>query len=570
MSADTLTSTLADPPNGPLGGPPPFAQSPAVPVALRNAAYVVVVALAYYAGTRVGFALTRGDTPISFFWPPNAIVLAALLLAPVSLWWKIVLGLIPAHFLAQLPNGVPVGTALGWFVGNAGEAVLGAALLIGPARRGTLFHSLDGVIRFLLCGFILAPMITSFLDAAIVVETNWGRNYWVLWTARGLSNMLAELTIVPLIVAVVTAGLPWVRRATRRTWIEAICLTAGVVVVSVAILEMEHPSRTDVPALIYLPLPLLLWASMRFGPAGLSASLLTISVVAIHAVINGRGPFIGASIAASVLSMQVFLCMMGVPLLILTAVAAERRRDAQSIRELTRRLIDAQERERQHIARELHDGVAQNLALAELELDRIVDQAPAQVSDGLLHRVRDQLTMVSQSLWEISHGLYPSNLQYLGLVLGVTRLCSDLGEEAQINIQCEVNGIPDHLPPDMSLCLFRVTQEALQNVVKHSQARNASVRLYATADRIRLRIGDDGAGFQGPATAKGLGFASIRERLNAMNGDVEVHSAPGRGTRLEAWVPFGIPTPRRDSGPGSSGLIMAARNRMRALRGQQG
>ena len=570
MSADTLTSTLADPPNGPLGGPPPFAQSPAVPVALRNAAYVVVVALAYYAGTRVGFALTRGDTPISFFWPPNAIVLAALLLAPVSLWWKIVLGLIPAHFLAQLPNGVPVGTALGWFVGNAGEAVLGAALLIGPARRGTLFHSLEGVIRFLLCGFILAPMITSFLDAAIVVETNWGRNYWVLWTARGLSNMLAELTIVPLIVAVVTAGLPWVRRATRRTWIEAICLTAGVVVVSVAILEMEHPSRTDVPALIYLPLPLLLWASMRFGPAGLSASLLTISVVAIHAVINGRGPFIGASIAASVLSMQVFLCMMGVPLLILTAVAAERRRDAQSIRELTRRLIDAQERERQHIARELHDGVAQNLALAELELDRIVDQAPAQVSDGLLHRVRDQLTMVSQSLWEISHGLYPSNLQYLGLVLGVTRLCSDLGEEAQINIQCEVNGIPDHLPPDMSLCLFRVTQEALQNVVKHSQARNASVRLYATADRIRLRIGDDGAGFQGPATAKGLGFASIRERLNAMNGDVEVHSAPGRGTRLEAWVPFGIPTPRRDSGPGSSGLIMAARNRMRALRGQQG
>ena len=570
MSADTLTSTLADPPNGPLGGPPPFAQSPAVPVALRNAAYVVVVALAYYAGTRVGFALTRGDTPISFFWPPNAIVLAALLLAPVSLWWKIVLGLIPAHFLAQLPNGVPVGTALGWFVGNAGEAVLGAALLIGPARRGTLFHSLDGVIRFLLCGFILAPMITSFLDAAIVVETNWGRNYWVLWTTRGLSNMLAELTIVPLIVAVVTAGLPWVRRATRRTWIEAICLTAGVVVVSVAILEMEHPSRTDVPALIYLPLPLLLWASMRFGPAGLSASLLTISVVAIHAVINGRGPFIGASIAASVLSMQVFLCMMGVPLLILTAVAAERRRDAQSIRELTRRLIDAQERERQHIARELHDGVAQNLALAELELDRIVDQAPTQVSDGLLHRVRDQLTMVSQSLWEISHGLYPSNLQYLGLVLGVTRLCSDLGEEAQINIQCEVNGIPDHLPPDMSLCLFRVTQEALQNVVKHSQARNASVRLYATADRIRLRIGDDGAGFQGPATAKGLGFASIRERLNAMNGDVEVHSAPGRGTRLEAWVPFGIPTPRRDSGPGSSGLIMAARNRMRALRGQQG
>jgi signal transduction histidine kinase len=567
MSADTLTPALQDPSAGPVGGSPARGQSPVIPIPYGNAAYVVLVALAYYGGTRVGFALTRGDTPISFFWPPNAIVLAALLLAPVNLWWKIVLGLIPAHFVAQLPSGVPVATALGWFAGNVSEAVIGATLLAGPARRGTLFHSLDGVIRFLLCGFILAPIITSFLDAAIVVETNWGRNYWVLWMTRGLSNMLAALTIVPLIVGVVTAGRSWVKRASHRTWLEAVLLTAAVVIVSVSTLEMEHPTSTDVPALIYLPLPLLLWASMRFGPAGLSASLLTVSVVAVHAVMHGRGPFIATSVAASVLAMQLFLCMMGVPLLILTAVSAERRRDAQAIRELTRRLIDAQERERQHIARELHDGVAQNLALAELELDRIVDQAPTHVSAGLLHRVRDQLTMVSQSLWEISHGLYPSNLQYLGLVLGLTRLCSDLGEETQINIQCEVEGIPDHLPHDVSLCLFRVTQEALQNVVKHSHAGNASVRLFATADRIRLQIGDDGTGFQRPATAQGLGFGSIRERLNAMNGDIEVHSAPGRGTRLEAWVPFQVPNASRAPGPGSSGLMATARSRVSALRG---
>jgi hypothetical protein len=74
----------------------------------RDAGYVLLVALSYYAGTRVGFALTGRDMPISTFWPPNAIVLAALVLAPVNLWWKIVIGLIPAHFLAQLPGGVPV------------------------------------------------------------------------------------------------------------------------------------------------------------------------------------------------------------------------------------------------------------------------------------------------------------------------------------------------------------------------------------------------------------------------------------------------------------------------------
>lgn len=528
MSVYALTSASHD--DGPKAATSPY----------RDAGYVLLVALSYYAGTRVGFALTGRDMPISTFWPPNAIVLAALVLAPVNLWWKILLGLVPVHFLAQLPGGVPVPTALGWLVGNVSEAVLGAALLVGPARRKTLFHSLNGVTRFLLCGFILAPVVTSFIDAAIVVETNWGRNYWVLWTTRGLSNMLAELTIVPLIVVAGTTGRSWVRNASRRTWAEAVLLAVAIVITSLSIFEVEHPLDVGIPALIYLPLPLLLWASMRFGPAGLSASLLTISVVAIHAVMRERGPFIAASVATSVLSMQVFLCMMGVPLLILTAVTAERRRDALSLRDMSRKLIDAQERERQHIARELHDGVAQNLALAELELDRIIDRVAGDPAGAPLNQVRDQMTLVSQSLWDLSRGLYPSNLQYLGLVLALTRLCTDLTEETSIEVRCDVDGIPDHLPSDISLCLYRVAQEALQNVVKHSKATTASVRLQAARDRIHLRIADDGTGFRQSSTAEGLGFASVRERLSAINGDVEVRSAPGRGTRLEAWVPFRV------------------------------
>src|SRR4029079_10710536 len=94
--------------------------------------------------------------------------------------------------------------------------------------------------------------------------------------------------------------------------------------------------RTNIPALIYLPLPLLLWAAVRFGPAGLSASLLTISVVSIHAVMLGRGPFISSSVDASVLSMQVYLCVTGVPLLMLAAVTLEQRRTELSLRETSR------------------------------------------------------------------------------------------------------------------------------------------------------------------------------------------------------------------------------------------
>ena len=244
--------------------------------------------------------------------------------------------------------------------------------------------------------------------------------------------------------------------------------------VSVFVFRAESLSRINIPALIYLPLPLLLWASMRFGPAGLSASLLTIALVSVESLMHGRGPFISTSPAESVLSMQVFLCMIGVPLLLLAAVTIERRRTEVSLRETSRKLIDAQERERQRIARELHDDIGQTLTLAEIEIDRMMTH-PRDPEPGVrLHKLRDQMTMVSQGIWELSHGLYPSNLEILGLVTALHRLCADLREQTRLDVLCEKREIPDPLPPDVSLCLYRVAQEALQNIVRHSHATSAS------------------------------------------------------------------------------------------------
>jgi integral membrane sensor domain MASE1 len=176
---------------------------------VRDAAAVLLVGLSYFAGTRIGFYLTPGNQPVGMFWPPNAILLASFLLAPVRLWWAFLVALIPAHLLAQLPAGVPVSTAVGWLIGNSGEALLGAALITRMGRRSAVFHSIRGVTRFLLFGFILAPLVTSFLDAAIVVGTNWGRDYWLLWIMRLLSNMLAQLTIVPTIVVWGQRAMSW-------------------------------------------------------------------------------------------------------------------------------------------------------------------------------------------------------------------------------------------------------------------------------------------------------------------------------------------------------------------------
>ena len=534
-------STSAPTSRPPLEAAPPLDRPAALDAGAdralaRDAAFALVVGLAYYAGTTIGFAMTPGDQPIGMFWPPNAILLAAFLLAPVRRWWAFLLALIPAHFLAQLPTGVPVATAFGWLLGNAGEALLGAMLILKLGRRNELFHSVNGVTRFLLFGFILAPLVTSFLDAAIVVGTNWGRDYWVLWITRLFSNMLAQLTIVPTIVVLGQRGISWMREGSVRSRVEALLLAAAVVLVSLFVFRADPLSRTSIPPLIYVPLPLLLWASMRFGPAGLTASLLTISVLSIQSLMHGHGPFISTSVAASVLSMQVFLCMIGVPLLLLAAVTTERRQAEHSLRETTHKLIDAQERERQRIAQELHDGIGQTLTLVELELDRIIaHQSKGGTGESLL-KLRDQLTTTSQAIWEVSHGLYPSNLEYLGLVPALRRLCADFSDETPLDVHCDIDRVPDRLPADVSLCLYRVAQEALQNVVRHSRARNASLRLRAHGERLVLEIGDDGVGFHQSLVAPGLGLASIRERLSALNGGVEIDSAPGRGTRLEAWV----------------------------------
>lgn len=511
----------------------------------HDAAAVVLVALSYFAGTKLGFDLTSAAGPISFFWPPNAILLAALLLVPVRLWWACLLALTPLHFLAQAQSGVPLATAFGWLVGNAGEALLGATLIVRLAKRAPLFDSAHGVICFLVFGFALAPLVTSFLDAAIVVGTKWGQGYWHLWITRLLSNMLGTLAIVPLIVVVAQRARVWIAGGPQRIWLEAALMAIAVALVSLFVFRADTFSRISLPALIYLPLPLLLWAAMRFGAAGVSAALLILSLTSMHSLMLGRGPFVSASMVDSAWSMQLFLCMVGVPLILLGAVSTERRQTERALQETSRKLIAAQERERQRIVLELHDDIGQTLTLADIELTHIITEHSPDDAGEHLKKLSDQLTMVSQSVWELSRDLYPSSLELLGLVTALRRLCTDLGNETSLQLHFDTTGVPDRLPADVSLCLYRVAQEALNNIVRHGQATHAAVDLRLRGGRLLLQVADDGVGFDPSMVPAGLGFASMRERLKAVQGGLDIDSKPGRGTNLDAWVTIGrqLPNP---------------------------
>jgi PAS domain S-box-containing protein len=223
----------------------------------------------------------------------------------------------------------------------------------------------------------------------------------------------------------------------------------------------------------------------------------------------------------------------------------ESRANRRELQLLTRRLLAAQEVERRRIARELHDDFNQGLALLTVELDLLGRQPPAS-DEQLAEQLRDLAARVkdlSSSVHDLSHQLHPAKLEQLGLVAAVRGLGAELYRHHGLEVTFTHHTVPDAVPEDVGLCLYRIVQEALRNVIKHSGTCLATVELTGAPDGLRLRVGDEGAGFD-PAAARGggLGLVSMRERLYLVGGEIEVRSRPGGGTRIDVRVPAVIHT----------------------------
>jgi signal transduction histidine kinase len=209
------------------------------------------------------------------------------------------------------------------------------------------------------------------------------------------------------------------------------------------------------------------------------------------------------------------------------------------IRDLGSRLLNAQEEERARIARELHDDISQQLSVLTIDLKllgRAVQGPTETAAADALRRAED----IGTSVHDLSHRLHPARLRVLGLVDALNGLKRELSHP-EVAITFTHEGLPATLPPDLTLCLFRIVQEALQNALKHSQARNVSVDLTGESDGIALTIVDDGVGFDVDAAwRKGLGLISVRERVETIGGTFGLRSSPGAGTRLEVSVPVSM------------------------------
>ncbi|HEX9167297.1 MAG TPA: GAF domain-containing sensor histidine kinase [Gemmatimonadales bacterium] len=212
-----------------------------------------------------------------------------------------------------------------------------------------------------------------------------------------------------------------------------------------------------------------------------------------------------------------------------------------ALRDLSARLIQAQERERAWLATELHDGLNQQLAMLAVELD-LLGQLPPAGPDALQARLAAlsaQAKALSADVHRLSHGLHPSKLERLGLVAAIRGFCRELGA-GSVAVRFSSSDVPRAVPQDLALCLYRVAQESLWNVLRHSGARQAVVELHATETAIHLHVMDDGKGFDPEAAAShdSLGLVSMRERVATVGGAIHWESSPGRGTTVVAQVPL--------------------------------
>ena len=283
-----------------------------------------LAAVAYYVGARVGLSLTYLPFPLAVLWPPNALLFGALLLVPRRRWPLIVAAVLPAHLLAELQTGLPAAMVLCWFVSNVSEAVVGATLVLalGVAPRG--LRNLRAAL--VVCAAVaVAAVVSSFLDAAFVRWNGWGgdADYGTLVSTRSSSNTLAGLMLVPLIVSWAVSDPLRLRGGGALRKVEVAALCAGLAATSFFAFA-AMPRAQALPGMVYLPVPFLVWAALRFGPPLATAGFAIVSFLVIWGAGHCHGPF---SDRSHVLVMQVFLAAIALPLLSLAALV-EQWRDA--------------------------------------------------------------------------------------------------------------------------------------------------------------------------------------------------------------------------------------------------
>lgn len=537
---------LSDPAFGPAEpGPRPLPTS-----GLPGAVVLLGVALLGFITQWISVLLWVPPSRVTTVWLPGGFFLALTILAPPRRWLLLLVAAtigqgILFYWMRAVPTDVLVYVIVLEILHTAGLAYLLRVALKRPLALDTLQQYLSYLVVVVAGGAGIASLV--FFLATLAMQFRPAT--FLLWRTFALAAVLSYLTMTPTVVLLARGAASW-RTTLLRRRLEALLLGILLLLVS-GIIFMRGADRLVIwPVLAVTLPPLLLWSATRFGPLGASSALLLVSLISTLGTVRELGPFTGLSPARNTLSLQLVMVGIGVPLLGLSVLVGERRRTwgalrsaHRRLRKLNRDLIAAREEEASRIAAELHDDVGQRLALISLGLSRLGQRNSGSDYEEILDvaQLQEQASEVGRSLRELSHRLHPAALDHVGLAAALQLKCEEVQRASGLAIQMASEGEVSDIDGETGLCLFRVTQEALNNVIRHSGARAVTVALRRDRSSLVLDIGDDGRGFTpgGPDRQHGLGLLTTRERVRAIGGTLTIESAPGAGTTVRVTVPLG-------------------------------
>ena len=310
----------------------------------------------YYAGGAIGMGMRLVPGGPSEIWLPQGILLAALLTAPVRRWWLYAVALLPTHvqLTADFNPHVPASMMLVQFAGQFGQAAVAAALLRPILGSPPRLDSLRRMGAFIFGGTFLVPFVVQAVVVGVYLAGGFVHDFWAPWQQRVLARMSGSVIVAAAILYFAANGLAGIRRRPRRV-AELVLLTASLIA-AMPLLFAWKPGHPPHQWLVIVPLPLLLWSAVRFGPGALGLHLLVVVLVAVVCTKAGRGPFATGSVAEIIVALQGFFLLISIPLMLLAALVWQHAQAAASLRRSQEQYRSVVEGQSDLICRFLPDG----------------------------------------------------------------------------------------------------------------------------------------------------------------------------------------------------------------------
>jgi signal transduction histidine kinase len=532
---------------------------------------IVGLILVYFLVCKLGLMLAIVHPSATAVWPGTGIALAAILLLGYDVWPGIFLG----AFAVNLTTAGSIASSFGIAFGNTLEAVFGAYLIIKFANGRKVFDRAEGIFKFFLLACVAATTVSASVGTASLVLSGFGRGVqWEsLWLTWWLGNMAGAILVTPcfLLWSARTKAI----RSRRQVVLQSVALLSLLLVGATVFGAFFSPTAQDY-TLKFICIPFVVWVAFELRPREAALAVLAFSVVAIGSALHAAR---GVSIPnESLLVIQVFLSVVAMTSLLVSVAVSERNRHEetlqkakieleervlqrtreledrivrqeraeQAVRGLSARLLHSQDQERRRIARELHDSTGQSLAALTMILSKLSEEAASikpefssQLDEG------EQIARaVSDELRTTSYLLHPPLLDEMGLQAGLRWYIEGCKGRSNIKVSLNLPENLERLPTDLELMIFRVVQECLTNVHRHSESPSATICLSNSNGTLKLEIRDQGKGMPadrlvavtGPGTV-GVGLRGMRERVKAFGGELEILS-DSQGTVVRAVIPL--------------------------------